>query len=97
MASANQGGRGASPTNIDLFTPPALHPAGAIFKVLLRQPKGESTASYSKPILCLFSNQFSFSIKQFLKTYRHNKMSEIILNPRDIIYYMSLKFNEVVA
>jgi hypothetical protein len=46
-ASANQGGRGASPPNIDLFTPPALHPAGTIFKVPLRQPKGEATASYN--------------------------------------------------
>jgi hypothetical protein len=37
--SANQGGRGASPPNMDLFTPPALHPAGAIFQVRLGQPK----------------------------------------------------------
>jgi hypothetical protein len=47
--SANQGGRGVSPPNIDLFTSPALHQAGAIFKVRLGQPKGEATASYTLP------------------------------------------------
>jgi hypothetical protein len=40
VASASQGGRGASPPNMDLFTPPALHLAGAIFQVWLGQPKG---------------------------------------------------------
>lgn len=48
-ASANQGGRGTSPPNMDLFTPPALHLVGAIFKVRLGQPKGEVSASYISP------------------------------------------------
>jgi hypothetical protein len=38
---------------MDLFTPPALHPAGAIFKVRLGQPKGEDTASYISPYFVL--------------------------------------------
>jgi hypothetical protein len=73
-ASANQGGRGESPPNMDLFTPPALHPAGAIFQVRLGQPKrggGEAMASHKES--CISDTFFSdynclhFSITMFPK------------------------------